>query len=96
MSCQVFDYNGKLVRVMESVRAWRRRLPTGVAIDAAGNWLLTEPDSLRVVVFRADGSVLTTFGDRGRDEELLGIAVDRDGRIFLTSVGVRLCSRLAK
>lgn len=102
---QVFNYSGKLVRIIEmedtslSYEGGRLGHSHGVAIDAAGNWVVTDSwiRRTRVFVFSAgpDARLITKFelprydsavyDTRQMPTQFYNIAVDRDGRMFVTT-----------
>ena len=65
--------------------------PWGVAVDGAGQILVSESGNNRVQVFGVDGSALTILGSEGSGPGQLcgprGIALDRDGGVVVADWG---------
>jgi DNA-binding beta-propeller fold protein YncE len=61
------------------------RNPHGIAADAKGNVYVADSGNLRIVKFSAGGKVVARFGHQRfeSDEEPLGVAVDRQGTIYV-------------
>lgn len=77
------DADGRLLGQWPDTGA--RRL-SGVAVDAQGRALVTDPDGHRVVVLSSTGSPLGAFGV-GELSAPRGIAVDSQGRVFVDDPG---------
>lgn len=69
----------------ESAQRGLLKDPVGVAIDAMGNWFVTDIGHRGVVVFAASGSFLTSF-DVGMGVPS-GVCVDHSGRILVCCRG---------
>jgi len=65
--------------------------PKGLAIDRAGNILVSDMSNARIEKFSPKGDFISSFGQRGWAEgELVdpfGIAIDRDGNIYVVEAG---------
>jgi sugar lactone lactonase YvrE len=90
----VFD--GGLIHVFSDqgtyLKRWRANQPltnrsAGVAFDAVGTLYVTDPENNRVNRFRADGTLLETWGEEGSEPGQLfypqGIAVGNDGSVYV-------------
>jgi predicted membrane-bound mannosyltransferase/DNA-binding beta-propeller fold protein YncE len=62
-------------------------LPTGLAVDAAGNIYVADARNNRIQQFDADGNVMTVLGPGGDKEATLnepwGVAVDGQGNLYV-------------
>lgn len=73
--------------------------PRGIAVDAAGNWLVCTERDHCVQIFSADGCFITAFGEPAvseSDHDVVldsahSICVDDDGRVL---VGSRCCVKV--
>lgn len=60
------------------------QLPTGVAIDAAGDVYVSDSENCRVTRFRSDGTYVTHWNACGAQSgQASGIAVDANGTVFV-------------
>ena len=64
--------------------------PRDVAVDASGNYWVTDGGHDRIVVFRPDGSVVATYGSEGSGpgqfNEPVGISIAEDGTVFVADM----------
>lgn len=94
---QVFDQDGKFVRMFGSVgrRLGQFARPKGIAVDPEGNVFISDASHANFQIFSAKGDLLMFIGTRGSESEpaqyLLPamITSDRDGRIYLVDQGYR-------
>ncbi len=70
---------------------WEAGKPTGITVDAAGRVLVADTHYYRIIIFDRDGRELARFGENGTgDGQFLlptDVAVDREGRIFVSEYG---------
>jgi DNA-binding beta-propeller fold protein YncE len=70
---------------------WEAGKPTGVTVDSRGRLLIADTHYHRVMIYDRDGKLLDQFGSRGSGpgqfEFPTGIAVDRDGFIYVGEYG---------
>jgi DNA-binding beta-propeller fold protein YncE len=59
-----------------------------LAVDAADNVYVADPEGYRILVFDSNGRFLTTWGDFGADSGTFGlvsgVAVDADGNVYVS------------
>ncbi|MFQ5970179.1 MAG: 6-bladed beta-propeller [Nitrososphaerales archaeon] len=94
---QVFDEDGNLVKVFDSLRdksstSYKGMLGiAGIEIDLAGNLYVLDSDSGMVSKFNPEGRLLGSFGSLGTDfKEFIdptGIALDSEGSIYVADTG---------
>ncbi|MFY3740783.1 MAG: sugar lactone lactonase YvrE [Candidatus Nitrosomirales archaeon] len=94
---QIFDQEGKVVNVLDSLRdkastSYKGMLGiAGLEIDAEGNIYVLDSDSGTISKFSADGRLLGSFGSLGTEfKEFIdptGIALGSDGSIFVADTG---------
>lgn len=62
-----------------------------MAVDGAGNWIVSDTGNGRIQVFKADGTFITTFGEAGSGPGQLsgawGVSVDTEGRVLVADDG---------
>jgi DNA-binding beta-propeller fold protein YncE len=65
--------------------------PTGIAVDASGNILVSDTNNRRIEKFSPTGTFLSAIGTKGSDHGQLGepngLAIDRAGNIYVAEVG---------
>lgn len=81
---QVFDLQGKLVRQLSGASTCKGKFGAikGLALDRAGNLLVSDGGNSCIHIFRPDGSFLTAFSQA---QCSAGICVDGEGRIWAGS-----------
>ena len=94
---QIFDQDGKVVNVLDSLRdkastSYKGMLGiAGLEIDGEGNIYVLDSDSGIISKFSADGRLLGSFGSLGTEfKEFIdptGIALGSDGSIFVADTG---------
>ncbi len=94
---QVFDNEGRLLNVMDSLRdttstSFKGMLGiAGLEVDRDGSIYALDSDSGIVSKYRADGALLGSFGERGSDlKQFLdptGIALDSEGNLYVADTG---------
>ena len=66
-------------------------LPTGIAVDRNGNFLVADTNNGRIEKFSPTGTFLDVMGTKGSGQGQLGapngIAVDRTGNIYVADAG---------
>ena len=80
---KVFDAGTKLRSMMVEGPGSSR----DVALDRDGNVYVTDTHGYRVLVFRSDGSLLTTIETKSWKNEYVsptGVCVDNEGQVFVT------------
>jgi len=90
---QVFDEDGNVVKVVDSLRdksstSYKGMLGiAGIEVDSAGNLFVLDSDSGMISKFNPEGRLLGSFGSLGTDfKEFIdptGIALDSEGNIYI-------------
>ncbi len=94
---QVFDKDGNLVKVLDSLRdksstSYKGMLGiAGIEVDREGNLFVLDSDSGMISKFNPEGRLLGSFGSLGTDfKEFIdptGIALDSEGNIYVADTG---------
>jgi tripartite motif-containing protein 71 len=85
---QFFNSQGKFLRSFKTEKI----RPFAICIDAYQNLIVSDQDSGQINVFDLDGTLIHSFGMRGKDAPGLmsgpwGITVDRNGQIVVSDSG---------
>ena len=84
---QLFDSKGSVLREFGRSEFVNGDAPRVVAVDRSGNWFVSQILHERVLVFAADGSYITAFGQYGTEDGCcIGprvMCIDCEGRILV-------------
>ena len=90
---QVFDLDGKLLRVWAGPNGAQLYYPQSVALDASGNVIVNDANAdRRIRVYSPDGDLVAEWGgpgtgDGGFEHQPTGIAVDPRGFVYVGDMG---------
>jgi YD repeat-containing protein len=88
---QKLDAEGNQLDVITQAADGKRLMPNGLAVDPAGNVLITDSDHHRVEVFNSNGNFVRRFGGgwgtaTGQFRHPQGLTVDPQGDVLVTDM----------